>query len=117
MLGNLANMAAREIDTPVTNPQPPLEWFTNGIAVRPKFRRITDKYHWVVFLIDTTKPRWPILYVNPVFHGMTGKSDPKQGTFLKWSISWDELLSWRPKPHTLVEVWEMRAVKGTWCKQ
>ena len=73
MLANLANMVARELEVPVQEQPFPTEVYTNGVVVGPKFRRIVDKYVWVVFVVDTTRERWPVLHVNHAFHGMSGR--------------------------------------------
>ena len=76
MLGNLANMAAREVDAPYAHQQIPREFYNNGCSVGPLYRKLIDDYIWVTILLDTTKPRWPIQHVNAAFYGMTGKGLP-----------------------------------------
>ena len=73
MLGNLANMAAREVDAPHPHHQVPREFYTHGCPIGPLYRKLVDDYIWVTLVLDTTMPRWPILHVNAAFHGMTGK--------------------------------------------
>lgn len=72
MLGNLASMAAREVDTPSTDMPEPQEWYTNGVFLPATLRTVLDNYSWATFLLDTTQPRWPVLYVNIAFQTMTG---------------------------------------------
>ena len=72
MLTSLAGMAAREVDVPSVDLPIPLEWFTNEIFIPPTLRSVMDNYMWVTFCLDTSRPRWPILYGNSAFQGMTG---------------------------------------------
>ena len=73
MLGNLANMAAREVDASHAQQQIPKEFYSNGCPIGPLYRKLVDDYIWVTILLDTTTSRWPILHVNAAFHGMTGR--------------------------------------------
>lgn len=72
MLGNLANMAAREVDAPFVHQQIPQEFYNDGVPVGPRYRKLIDDYIWVTFMLDTTKPGWRIQHANAAFHGMTG---------------------------------------------
>ena len=66
-------MAAREVESPLPAQTGATEVFTDGRVVPPRYRRLVDNYTWVVMTIDTTQPKWPILYVNAAFLGMTGE--------------------------------------------
>ena len=75
MLGNLANMAARELDGQPPPTEAPAEFVVRGTSVPPVFRTRLNAYCWTTVLLDVRSGKWPILFINAAFRAMTG-ADP-----------------------------------------